>query len=157
MQLAKPLAHQTHESYQRPAHPCRCGIWVFAFYLHSLLILIILRGSSPRRSLLIIHHLLLNKNAVFELLLFYTSLRIFVGTRGLEIVQHCSKRLCCIHHGVLKSVKLEGKAALHGNIHPHYFIIHSRMTSWFARRVLRNSLTISSMAKGLFALFQIPL
>lgn len=157
MQLAKPLAHQTHESYQRSAHPCRCGIWVFAFYLHSLLILIILRGSSPRRSLLIIHHLLLNKNAVFELLLFYTSLRIFVGTRGLEIVQHCSKRLCCIHHGVLKSVKLEGKAALHGNIHPHYFIIHSRMTSWFARRVLRNSLTISSMVKGLFALFQTPL
>lgn len=80
-----------------------------------------------------------------------------MGTRGLEIVQHCSKRLCCIHHGVLKSVKLEGKAALHGNIHPHYFIIHSRMTSWFARRVLRNSLTISSMAKGLFALFQTPL
>ena len=126
----------------------------FAFYFHSLPILIILRRSSPWRSLLIIHHLLLNKNAVFELLLFYTSLRIFMGTRGLEIVQHCSKRLCCTHHGTLKRVKLQGKAALHENIHPHYFIIHSRMTSWFARRVLRNSLTISSTVKGLFALFQ---
>lgn len=131
---------------------------MFAFYFHSLLILIILRGSSPRRVLLvIIHHLLLNKNAVFELLLFYTSLRIFEGAHGLEMVQHCSKRLCCIHHGVRKRVKLEGKAALHENIHPHYFIIHSRMTSWFARRVLRNSLTISSTVKGLFALFQTPL
>lgn len=74
-----------------------------------------------------------------------------MGTRGLEIVQHCSKRLCCIHHGALKRVKLQGKAALHENIHPHYFIIHSRMTSWFARRVLRNSLTISSTVKSLFA------
>ena len=77
-----------------------------------------------------------------------------MGTRGLEIVQHCSKRLCCTHHGALKRVKLQGKAALHENIHPHYFIIHSRMTSWFARRVLRNSLTISYTVKGLFALFQ---
>lgn len=98
-----------------------------------------------------------HKSAVSELLLLYTPLGIFLGALGLEIIKHCSKRLCCIYHGALKRVRLEDKAVLHENIHTHYFIIHSRNDKLVCKNSVRCSLTISPTVKSLFTLFQTPL
>lgn len=97
------------------------------------------------------------KNAVLELLLIYTSLRIFLGALGLEIVKYCTKRCCCIYYEALKRAELEGEAALHENIHTHYFIIHLRNDKLVCKNSVSCSLTILPMVKSLFTLFQTPL